>query len=69
MYFIKQKKMISSNFQKSPNVTKDQRTTSENYFIEFRKSKSPYEFCRYLFGENISAAIIKKTHYYNPIYN
>lgn len=29
-------------------MTREQRITSENYFIEFRKSKSPYEFCRYL---------------------
>lgn len=29
-------------------MSKEQRVESESYFIEFRKSKSPYEFCRFL---------------------
>ncbi len=29
-------------------MTKEQRVESELCFIEFRKSKSPYEFCRFL---------------------
>ncbi len=31
-------------------MTKEQRVQSENLFVEFHKSKSPYEFCRYLLG-------------------
>ena len=37
-------------YQKSSSVTKEQRTNSENLFLEFHKSKSPYELCRYLLG-------------------
>jgi hypothetical protein len=31
-------------------VSKEERQFSENIFIEFRSSKSPYEFCKYLLG-------------------
>ncbi|CAF0887255.1 unnamed protein product [Brachionus calyciflorus] len=45
----------------SPNVSKEQRDASEKIFIEFKESKSPYDFCRYLLENTKDSYLLYQT--------
>lgn len=43
---------------KSSMTSKEDRARNEAIFIEFRKSKSPYQFCRYILGKSKYSGIL-----------
>ena len=51
-YFIFQILQTHCIFQAAPNiVTPEQRVAAEHIILEFRKTKLPYNICKYILGE------------------